>query len=185
MLRDSSVFTVDDPRFSTARVVGPSMLSLDGAEHKRHRDPFADAFRRAEAQARLEEFVVAEAGRLVASFAAAGRAELRRSLAGPLAVAAVAEVLGLGQADPGVILSWYDEIVAAVAALAGETGRRPLAGCARPGRPRPGARLGGVRAARAEPADGDRPPGRRLAARGGGPGATGCATARSCRTRRC
>jgi cytochrome P450 len=130
VLRDSSVFTVDDPRFSTARVVGPSMLSLDGAEHKRHRDPFADAFRRPEAQARLEEFVVSEAGRLVASFAAAGRAELRRSLAGPLAVAAVAEVLGLGQADPGVILSWYDEIVAAVAAQAGETpagGRSPAA----------------------------------------------------------
>jgi len=121
VLRDSSVFTVDDPRFSTARVVGPSMLSLDGAEHKRHRDPFADAFRRAEAQARLEEFVLAEAGRLVASFAAAAQAELRRSLAGPLAVAAVAEVLGLGQADPGLILSWYDEIVAAVAAQAGET----------------------------------------------------------------
>jgi cytochrome P450 len=129
VLRDSSGFTVDDPRFSTARVVGPSMLSLDGPEHKRHRDPFADAFRRAEVQARLEEFVVAEAGRLVASFAAAGRAELRRSLAGPLAVAAVAEVLGLGQADPDVILSWYDEIVAAVAAQAGEPaeGRSPAA----------------------------------------------------------
>lgn len=142
VLRDSSVFTVDDPRFSTARVVGPSMLSLDGAEHKRHRDPFADAFRRPEAQARLEEFVVSEAGRLVASFAAAGRAELRRSLAGPLAVAAVAEVLGLGQADPGVILSWYDEIVAAVAAQAGETpaGRGPPAApVPDPPAPEPGA----------------------------------------------
>jgi cytochrome P450 len=141
VLRDSSVFTVDDPRFSTARVVGPSMLSLDGAEHKRHRDPFADAFRRAEAQARLEEFVVSEAGRLVASFAAAGRAELRRSLAGPLAVAAVAEVLGLGQADPGVILSWYDEIVAAVAAQAGETpagGRSPAATTSPAPAPEPG-----------------------------------------------
>ena len=123
VLRDPRSFTVDDPRFTTARVVGPSMLSLDGAEHKRHRDPFADAFRRAEVQARLDEFVVAEAGRLVASVAAAGRAELRRSLAGPLAVAAVAEVLGLGTADPKVILSWYDEIVAAVSALAGEPGK--------------------------------------------------------------
>lgn len=31
VLRDSAALTVDDPRFSTARVVGPSMLSLDGA----------------------------------------------------------------------------------------------------------------------------------------------------------
>ena len=123
VLRDTRAFTVDDPRFSTARVVGPSMLSLDGAEHKRHRDPFAEAFRLAEVQARLEEFVEAQAGRLVTGFAAAGQAELRRSLAGPLAVAVVAEVLGLGEADPAVILSWYDSIVAAVSALAGESGQ--------------------------------------------------------------
>jgi cytochrome P450 len=123
VLRDTRTFTVDDPRFSTARVIGPSMLSLDGAEHRRHRDPFAEAFRLTEVQARLEEFVEAEAQRLVSGFAAAGRAELRRSLAGPLAVAAVAEVLGLGQTDPETILSWYDEIVGAVSALAGESGQ--------------------------------------------------------------
>jgi cytochrome P450 len=122
VLRDSRTFTVDDPRFSTARVIGPSMLSLDGAEHKRHRDPFAEAFRLAAVQARLEEIAEAEAGRLVAGFAAAGRAELRRSLAGPLAVAVVADVLGLGQTDPKVILAWYDEIVGAVSALAGQSG---------------------------------------------------------------
>ena len=122
VLRDSRTFTVDDPRFSTARVVGPSMLSLDGAEHKRHRDPFADAFRTGSAAARLDEMAEAEAARLVAGFAAAGRAELRRSLAGPLAVAVVAGVLGLGQTDPEAILGWYDEIVGAVSALAGRSG---------------------------------------------------------------
>jgi cytochrome P450 len=122
VLRDTRTFTVDDPRFSTARVIGPSMLSLDGAEHKRHRDPFAEAFRLTEVQDRLEGFVEAEAARLVSGFAAAGRAELRRDLAGPLAVAVVADVLGLGQTDPTVILSWYVEIVGAVSALAGESG---------------------------------------------------------------
>jgi cytochrome P450 len=122
VLRDSRTFTVDDPRFSTARVVGPSMLSLDGAEHKRHRDPFAEAFRLAAVRTRLEEIAEAEAGRLVAGFAAAGRAELRRSLAGPLAVAVVADVLGLGETDPKLILAWYDEIVGAVSALAGQSG---------------------------------------------------------------
>ena len=122
VLRDSRTFTVDDPRFSTARVVGPSMLSLDGAEHKRHRDPFAEAFRLASVQARLERVAAAEAERLVAGFAKAGQAELRRSLAGPLAVAIVADVLGLDQTDPKVILAWYDEIVGAVSALAGQSG---------------------------------------------------------------
>jgi len=141
VLRDTRTFTVDDPRFSTARVIGPSMLSLDGTEHKRHRDPFAEAFRLTEVQDRLEEFVTAEAARLVSGFAAAGRAELRRDLAGPLAVAVVADVLGLGRADPKVILSWYDEIVGAVSALAGESGER-AAGAA----PRPGVAAGGAEA---------------------------------------
>ena len=43
VMRDAATFTVDDPRFSTARVVGPSMLSTDGEEHARHRAPFARA----------------------------------------------------------------------------------------------------------------------------------------------
>src|SRR5918996_2313982 len=45
VMRDTDTYTVDDPRFSTARVVGPSMLSLDGAAHRRHRAPFAPRFR--------------------------------------------------------------------------------------------------------------------------------------------
>jgi cytochrome P450 len=123
VLRDSATFTVDDPRFSTARVIGPSMLSLDGTEHRRHRDPFAEAFRMSEIEGRLAEFTEATAERLVTRFAAAGGAELRRGLAGPLAVAVVAEVLGLGETDPAQILSWYDDIVGAVSALAGQPGQ--------------------------------------------------------------
>ena len=122
VLRDAGTFTVDDPRFSTARVVGPSMLSLDGAEHKRHRDPFSAALRVAGSRGQLEAFTRAEAARLVAAMAPAGRAELRRALAGPLAVAVVAEVLGLGGTDPGLILSWYDAIVGAVSDMAGQQG---------------------------------------------------------------
>jgi cytochrome P450 len=120
VLRDAATFTVDDPRFSTARVVGPSMLSLDGAEHKRHRDPFLAALRVAGSRGQLDAFTRAEATRLVAAMAPAGRAELRRALAGPLAVAVVAEVLGLGDTDPRLILSWYDAIVGAVSDLAGQ-----------------------------------------------------------------
>jgi len=122
VMRDSKLFTVDDPRFSTARVVGPSMLSLDGAAHRRHRDPFTQAFRGAEASA-LESFAVATAGRLVAGIREDGRAELRRSLAGPLAVGVVAELLGLAETEPAVILSWYDAIVSAVTALSAEPSR--------------------------------------------------------------
>ena len=52
-MRDASRFTVDDPRFSTAQVIGPSMLSLDGAQHARHRAPFVGPFRAAAVRERF------------------------------------------------------------------------------------------------------------------------------------
>ena len=123
VLRDARTFTVDDPRFSTAQVVGPSMLSLDGTPHARHRGPFNRAFRHDEVHARLAAFTRAETGRLVSAIEPHGTAELRRAVAGPLAVAVMAEVLGLGRADPGTILTWYDGIVAAVQAEGAAAGR--------------------------------------------------------------
>jgi cytochrome P450 len=114
VMRDAGRFTVDDPRFSTARVVGPSMLSLDGDEHKRHRDPFARAFLSPEARSHFAGRVDAEARRLVEALTPRGRAEIRRDLAGPLAVNVVASALDLLDTEPGVVLGWYDEIVAAV-----------------------------------------------------------------------
>jgi cytochrome P450 len=122
VLRDARTFTVDDPRFSTAKVVGPSMLSLDGVRHTRHRAPFTRPFRSEEIHARLDTFTRAEAGRLVAAIEPSGAAELRRAVAGPLAVTVMAEVLGLGRTDPAQILAWYDGIVAAVQAEAAASG---------------------------------------------------------------
>src|SRR5918999_2623806 len=64
-MRDPATFTVDDPRFSTGMVVGPSMLTLDGAEHGRHRDPFARPFRRDAVRERFTTVVEAETDRLI------------------------------------------------------------------------------------------------------------------------
>jgi len=82
VLRAARSFTVDDPRFSTAKVVGPSMLSLDGARHARHRAPFTRPFRSDEIGARLDTFTRAEAGRLVSAIEPRGAAEIRRAVAG-------------------------------------------------------------------------------------------------------
>jgi cytochrome P450 len=198
VLRDPAGFTVDDPRFTTAQVVGPSMLSLDGAEHRRHREPFARALRRGDLSSGLAEFTTIEAIRLATALASKGaggaqgtgpgrdgagepearpgsggrgavreadaepggeagvggaagaggpvpapgrRAELRRGLAGPLAVAVMGQVLGLGDIDPAVLLAWYDAIVAGVSELSaappGEA--MPSGGPAPPGAVPPGA----------------------------------------------
>ena len=117
VMRDADTFTVDDPRFSTAQVVGPSMLSLDGEAHSRHRAPFAAPFRPSAVRERFAQAAETEANRLIDGFAGAGNTgpvELRREFAGPLAASIMARALGLAQAEVPDMLAWYDGIVAAV-----------------------------------------------------------------------
>ncbi|MGH8928262.1 MAG: cytochrome P450 [Acidimicrobiia bacterium] len=128
VMKDADTFTVDDPRFSTAQVVGPSMLSLDGSEHRRHRDPFASAFRLSEVRDRFAARVNQEARKLVDDLAPRGGAEIRRELAGPLAVAVVSAALELADVEARTVLGWYDTIVAEVDRISaggevGESGR--------------------------------------------------------------
>ncbi|HJU52725.1 MAG TPA: cytochrome P450 [Acidimicrobiia bacterium] len=111
VMRDAETFTVDDPRFSTAQVVGPSMLSLDGPEHRRHRDPFAGALLHTQVRDRFTDRVNREARRLCEGLAPIGKAEIRRDLAGPLAVAVVSAALDLVEVEVGTVLGWYEGIV--------------------------------------------------------------------------
>ena len=68
VMRDADTFTVEDPRFSTAQVVGPSMLSLDGDAHTRHRAPFAPPFRPRAVRERFAAAAAGEADRLIDRF---------------------------------------------------------------------------------------------------------------------
>jgi cytochrome P450 len=104
-MRDAATFTVDDPRFSTAQVIGPSMLSLDGAAHARHRAPFVGPFRAAEVGRRFTTACADEADRLVARLALAGGGELRRTFAGPMAAAIVTRALGLDAGEVDAVLA--------------------------------------------------------------------------------
>lgn len=124
VLRDPETFTVDDPRFSTAQVVGPSMLSLDGAAHAAHRMPFDPPFGLAETRHRFTAFVQQTVDDLIAAIQSARRegdpsprtvdggfaADLRTTLAGPLSVAVVAYSLGLPHASASTVLGWYTAI---------------------------------------------------------------------------
>jgi cytochrome P450 len=126
-MRDSDTFTVDDARFSTAQVIGPSMLSLDGDEHARHRAPFLSPFRPAAVRDRFADATAREAARLLDELSPRGRAELRRAFAGPLAASIVARALGLAQDEVESVLAWYDQIVAAVTSITAGEGL-PFAG---------------------------------------------------------
>ncbi len=121
-MRDAKAYTVDDPRFSTAQVVGPSMLSLDGVEHDRHRAPFVGPFRAGEVAGRFAQTTEDEANRLIDELAPAGGAELRRAFAGPMAAVIVTQALGLGREEVADVLAWYDAIVTSVTEITAGNG---------------------------------------------------------------
>ena len=116
-MRDATTFTVDDPRFSTAQVIGPSMLSLDGEAHARHRAPFVAPFRAAEVGRRFTDPCTDEAKRLVDRLAPARSGELRATFAGPMAAAIVTRALGLGAGEVDSVLAAYQAIVASVTSI--------------------------------------------------------------------
>lgn len=114
-MRDAATFTVEDPRFSTAQVIGASMLSLDGDAHGRHRTPFHSPFRAAAVAGRFAEAADAQARDLLDGLAPASSGELRRGFAGPMAAAIVARALGLDDTRAvAEVLGFYDAIVASV-----------------------------------------------------------------------
>ncbi|TDW23136.1 cytochrome P450 [Kribbella kalugense] len=115
VLRDPDTFTVDDPRFSTAQVVGPSMLSLDGGPHKAHRDPFESPFTLAETRRRFTGPVQQTVDELMAALKQPS--DLRTALAGPLSVAVVALSLGLPPASASTVLDWYTAISTSVSGV--------------------------------------------------------------------
>jgi cytochrome P450 len=117
VMRDPARFTVDDRRFSTRQVVGPSMLTLDGGEHVRNRAPFVEPFRLGAVRARFTTVVAAEIERLLDAIEPSGAVELRRSFAGPLAATIAARALGLDRTEVSSLLAWYEAIVDAVTKL--------------------------------------------------------------------
>jgi cytochrome P450 len=125
VMRDSRTFTVADPRFSTAQVIGQSMLSTDGQEHSRHREPFTASFRPGTVRSRFSDTAARRAERLIDGMAPAGGAELRRAFAGPFAAVVLTTALGLPEAEVGAVLSWYDSIVAAVTSITAGEGVTP------------------------------------------------------------
>ncbi len=122
-MRDHETFTVDDPRFSTAQVIGPSMLSLDGKEHARHRAPFTGPFRPSAVKERFAAATALETERLVDELEPSGGGELRRGFAGPISAAIVTRALGLDRDEVNQVLGWYDAIVASVTEIT--AGRGP------------------------------------------------------------
>ncbi len=113
VLKDSDTFTVQDARFSTARLTGESMLTVDGAAHSRHRGAFAAPYRPAAIRQRLTDATRRIADELVAARDDQAGIEVLSELARPLAIAVLAETLGLPRTSAAEVIEWHHLLAAA------------------------------------------------------------------------
>jgi cytochrome P450 len=101
--REPDLFTVEDARMSVRAVLGANMLTTDRPEQTRHREPFAQQFRRERVREDFTGFIEETVGDLLTTFAG----DLRVEYAGPLSVRTVMHALGL-EGDTSTVLGWYE-----------------------------------------------------------------------------
>ncbi len=124
VLRDPATFTTDDSRSPIQDIFGRQMLSVDGVEQKRYKAACARSFSKRTVRDDLHGLVAAKVDRLLFAMAWRGQADLRRALTGPLAVFAVAAVLGIPPELEPTILAWYDQFARALANFTGDPAAR-------------------------------------------------------------
>jgi cytochrome P450 len=94
--------------------LGVMMLTSDGDSHARQRAPFDAPFRMRAVRERLGAPIEARTAALLAGLRPAGACELGQAFAGPFAVEVAADVLGLGLADVGGIMRFYQAFAGAM-----------------------------------------------------------------------
>lgn len=116
VMRNAATFTVDHPSFTTAQIIGRSMLSTDGAEHRAQRKPFVAPFDRPTTDTVHQPILLDLASRLVDGIRNDGSAELRACVASPMAISAILGALHM-EVSVDQMANWYEAIVGAVDAL--------------------------------------------------------------------
>ncbi|MFZ0499165.1 MAG: cytochrome P450 [Steroidobacteraceae bacterium] len=132
--RDVQAVLGDPVRFTTRfesstifDTFGAHMLTSDGAEQRRYRDPFRGAFTPAAVRRNMEGRVRELAGSLIQGFAARSSAELRADFAARLPILSILAVFGLPAAEEPLLRRWYDTFEQALANFRGDPAIRAAA----------------------------------------------------------
>ena len=115
VLRDPVRFTTDSPGSTIRDTFGSQMLSAEGDEQRRYKTASAGPFTTRSVRDQAGPVVQAIVDRLLTQVEASGRADLRASLAAPLALETVAVVLGIPERYHPAIRDWYDAFAASLA----------------------------------------------------------------------
>lgn len=118
VLRDSDRYRTDTSASTIRDTFGSQMLSAEGDAQRRYKVACAPPFTTRAVREHAEPWIRDRVGRLLDPLVPAGRGELRAGLAGPLALGAVAMVLGLPEEYHPAIRTWYDAFEAALANFA-------------------------------------------------------------------
>jgi cytochrome P450 len=94
--------------------LGVMMLTSDGAEHDRQRQPFDEPFRMRSVRGRFEAPVSHRVEGLLSELAPKGACELARDFAAPFAIGAAGDILGLSLDDVPKIQGFYDAFAGAM-----------------------------------------------------------------------
>jgi cytochrome P450 len=119
VLLDPDAFTTESASSPIRQVLDEQMLNVDGPAQRRHREPFAPAFRGRTLREEAATSIAARVDALLDDIVVGTSADLR-PLAARLAVATVVDVLGLTVDDPVLVRSWYDDLAIALANVAGD-----------------------------------------------------------------
>lgn len=112
ILLPKSGATVEAEQNMVRASLGRMMLTVDGEEHERYRQPFEVPFRAREAERLFAESIRAYARDLIARID--GHVELTHAFAAPFAVGVAAQVIGLPLDDVQRIDSFYSAFAAAM-----------------------------------------------------------------------
>ena len=118
ILRDPETFSTDHPASPIRDTFGAQMLSAEGETQRRFKSASAPPFNRRAVDVDAVPIVRARVEQLLSDIARRPPNEpvdLRATLAGPLALTVVADVIGIPEEMRGRIREWYDAFAASLA----------------------------------------------------------------------
>lgn len=114
ILSDPETFTVVSAQSILRRILGRNMLTTDGAEQQRLRQPFVKPLASKTVREQMSEQVQAQVHKLIDEFVAEGEGELMTQFSDPLALTVVTTALGLPIHDYTAFRGWYHSFNAAL-----------------------------------------------------------------------
>jgi cytochrome P450 len=110
ILLDSATFSVASAGSFLENTLGRTMLSTDGVEQRRLRQPFQAAFAPKAVQTHMADRIAVAAHAIIDQFSAQGQADLKTAFADHLALWTVMEMLGLPIEDFTQVRQWFTAI---------------------------------------------------------------------------